>query len=137
VSLNTSGLLSSIVVKNTLAGPSNSQVWNTFVPGALTSILTDGRFTPDGNLTLTRIQVQLSTTPSGCKTAAVIQVTDGTVGGTRTLPLQAAVSESGPVSINYAADVPLAVSVSVAAAGCKPVRKTRMCSSSTRGDNTR
>jgi len=129
--------LSSIVVKTTLAGPSNSQVWNTFVPGALTSILTAGRFTPDGNLTLTRIQVQLSTTPSGCKTAAVIQVTDGTVGSACALPLQAALSDSGPVSINYAADVALAVSVSVAAAGCTPVRKTRMCSSSTRGDNAR
>jgi len=85
----------------------------------LTSVFTAGRITPDGNLTVTRIQVQLQTTPAVCKTAAVIQITDGTIAGTRTLPLQAASSDSGPLSVNYAAGVPITVGVSVAAAGCK------------------
>jgi hypothetical protein len=84
----------------------------------LTSVLTAGRFTPDGNLTITRVQAQLSTTPS-CRTTAVIQVTNGTVGGSHTLPLQATSSDSGPLAINVGAGVPISVGVSVPAAGCK------------------
>jgi len=100
------------------AGPSNSQLWNTFVPGALTGVLTAGRFTPDGNITITRVQVQLQTAPSGCKVVGAIQVTDGTAAGTETASLAAASFDSGPLAMNFSAGVPITVSVS-SAANCK------------------
>jgi hypothetical protein len=83
----------------------------------LTTVLTGGKFTPDGNITLTRIQVQLQTGPASCKTNAVIQVTNGT--STDTVALLGASSDSGPLSINLNSGVPISVGVSVAAAGCK------------------
>ena len=101
------------------AGPANSQLWNTFLSGSLTSVFIGGRFTPDGNLTVTRIHVQLQTAPAGCRINTVIRMTDGTTGGTQTLTLMAASNDSGPLALNYSAAVPINVGVSVAAAGCK------------------
>jgi hypothetical protein len=100
------------------AGPSNSQLWNTFIP-ALTTAVTSGRFTPDGSLTVTRIQVQLSAAPASCKTNAVIRLTDGTVSGTATVTLTAAANDSGPASINFTAGIPITIGVSVLPAGCR------------------
>jgi hypothetical protein len=90
------------------------------VTGALTSNgVAAGRFTPDGNLTVTRLEAQMPVTPAGCKTQAVIQVTDGTVAHTRTLTLTAASNDSGPIAIDFAAGVPISISVAIPAAGCK------------------
>ena len=100
------------------AGPANSQLWNTFMAGALNSVLTAGRFTPDGNLTMTRIQVSLHTAPTGCNTNAVVQVSDGTPAGTKTLTLTAAAGDSGPLAVNYSAGTVLTVGISTKAAGC-------------------
>jgi hypothetical protein len=100
------------------AGPSNSQLWNTFLPGTLTRVFTAARFTPDVSLTLTRIQVGLGTAPSGCGPNAVVQISDGTAAGTKTLTLTAASNDSGPLAVNYTAGTPITVGVSIRAAGC-------------------
>jgi hypothetical protein len=67
---------------------------------------------------MTRIQVYLQTSPVGCNTNAVVQISDGTPGGTKTLTLAAAANDSGPLSVNYSAGVPINVGVSVRAVGC-------------------
>jgi hypothetical protein len=100
------------------AGPANSQVWNMFLAGALSSVFTAGRLTPDGNLSVTRIQVGLGTAPLGCTTNAVIQISDGTSAGTKTLTLTAAANDSGPLAVNYSAGTPILVGVSIRAIGC-------------------
>lgn len=99
-------------------GPASSQLWNTFLAGALNTVFTGGRFTPDGNLTVTRMQVHLQTAPIGCNTNAVIQISDGTPAGTKTLMLTAAANDSGPLAVNYSAGTPILVGVSVRAVGC-------------------
>jgi hypothetical protein len=81
-------------------------------------VFTGGRFTPDGNLTVTRIQVYLQTAPDGCDTNAVVQIGDGTPDGTNALTLAAAANDSGPLAVNYAAGVPISVVVSTRAVGC-------------------
>jgi uncharacterized repeat protein (TIGR03803 family) len=101
------------------AGPSNTQLWTTFLSGALTSVGVHGRFTPDGNLTVTRVQAQVPSAPAGCRTTAVLRVTNGTAAGTISLPLPGSSNDTGAISINYAAGVPISVGVGVAAAGCR------------------
>jgi hypothetical protein len=100
------------------AGSANSQAWNTFLAGALTSVFTAARLTPDGNLSVTRIQVGLGTAPLGCSTNAVIQISDGTPAGTKTLTLTAAANDSGPLTVNYSAGTPILVGLSIRAVGC-------------------
>ena len=100
------------------AGPANSQVWNTFLAGALSRVFTAGGLTPDGNLSVTRIQVGLGTAPLGCSTNAVIQISDGTPAGTKTVTLTAAANDSGPLAVNYSAGTPILVGVSIRAVGC-------------------
>ena len=100
------------------AGPANSQVWNTFLAGALSNVFTAGRLTPDRDLSITRIQVGLGTAPLGCSTNAVIRISDGTPAGTKTLTLTAAANDSGPLAVNYSAGAPILVGVSIRALGC-------------------
>ncbi|HWW87355.1 MAG TPA: choice-of-anchor tandem repeat GloVer-containing protein, partial [Vicinamibacterales bacterium] len=100
------------------AGPANSQLWNTFLAGAFNNVFTASRFTPDGNLTMTGIQVQLETAPVGCVTNAVIRVSDGTPAGTRTLTLTSAANDSGPLAVDYSAGTPITVGISTRAVGC-------------------
>jgi hypothetical protein len=87
-----------------------------FLPGALTSIWTGATLTLDKAITVTRLQVQTKTGPSGCTTNAVVRLTDGTT--PVSLTISAAASDSGAISQNYAAGAALAVSVSTAASGC-------------------
>jgi uncharacterized repeat protein (TIGR03803 family) len=95
------------------AGPSHSNVWTTFLAGQLTSAGTAGAFTPEGAVTVTRIQVQMLATPVNCRANAVLQLTDGTAAGTRTLTLTTAATDSGSVSLDYAAGATLRVGISV------------------------
>ncbi len=89
---------------------------NTFLPGALTSAWTGTTCTLDKAITVTRIQVQAKTAPSGCGTNAVVRVTDGTT--PQTVTVSAAANDSGALTQNYAAGAVITVSVSTAAAGC-------------------
>ena len=88
------------------------------MPGTLTRVFTAARFTPDGNLTVTRMQVGLGTAPSGCSTNAIVQISNGTAAGTKTLTLTAASNDSGPLAVNYTAGTPITVGISVRANGC-------------------
>jgi uncharacterized repeat protein (TIGR03803 family) len=98
-------------------GPANSQLWNALLD--LTTVGKGSTFTPDGNLTVTRVQIQLQTVPAGCNGAATVKITDGTSGGTRTFAVNSATIDSGPLSMNFTAGVPIGLGVSAAAAGCK------------------
>ena len=92
-----------------------SQVWTTFIAGPLTSTLTAGRFTPDGNIRVTRIQVMLQGAPASCRGNAVVHLTDGTTAGTRQLSLASVSADSGAIAIDYVAGTPLTVGISVPA----------------------
>jgi hypothetical protein len=96
------------------ASPRGEQ--NVFLPGALTSTWTGATWTPDKALTITRLQVQAKTAPSGCATNAVVRLTDGTTPVNVTIA--AAANDSGAITQNYAAGTSLTVAVQTVAAGC-------------------
>ena len=90
--------------------------FDTALPGALTSTWTGSTVTLDKAITVTRVQTQAKTAPSGCSTNAVIRLTDGTTPVNVTIA--AAANDSGAITQNYAAGATLTVSVQTAAAGC-------------------
>jgi hypothetical protein len=96
------------------ASPRGQQ--NVFLPGALTSTWTGATWTPDKAVTVTRLQVQAKTAPSGCATNAVVRFTDGTT--PINLTITAAANDSGAITQNYAAGTSLTVAVQTVAAGC-------------------
>jgi len=89
---------------------------NVFLPGALTSTWTGATWTTDKAVTITRVQVQAKTAPSGCTTNAVVRFTDGT--SPVNVTISAAANDSGAITQNYAAGSSLQVLVQTAAAGC-------------------
>lgn len=89
---------------------------NIFLPGALNTTWTGSTWTPDKAVTVTRMQVQAKTGPSGCTTNAVVRLTDGA--NPVNVTISAAANDSGSVAQNYAAGTPLTLSVQTAAAGC-------------------
>lgn len=89
---------------------------NVFLPGALTSTWTGSTWTTDKPVTVTRVQVQAKTAPSGCTTNAVVRLTDGTTPVNVTI--SAAANDSGAIAQNYGAGASLTVAVQTAAAGC-------------------
>lgn len=92
---------------------------NVFLPGALTTAWTGATWTTDKAVTITRMQVQAKTAPSGCTTNAIVRLTDGAT--PVNLTLTAAANDSGPIAQNYAAGAALTVSVQTAASGCTTV----------------
>jgi len=96
------------------ASPRGEQ--NVFLPGALTSTWTGSTWTPDKGVTVTRVQVQAKTAPSGCTTNAIVRITDGTTPVSVTI--SAAANDSGAIAQNYAAGASLSIAVQTAAAGC-------------------
>jgi hypothetical protein len=89
---------------------------NVFLPGALTSTWTGSTWTPDKAVTVTRLQVQTKTAPSGCTTNAVVRLTDGA--SPVNVTVAAAANDSGAIAQNYAAGASLTVALQTAAAGC-------------------
>ncbi len=96
------------------ASPRGEQ--NVFLPGALTSTWTGSTWTPDKAVTVTRLQAQAKTAPSGCTTNAIVRLTDGTT--PVNLTIAAAANDSGAIAQNYAAGASLTIAVQTAAAGC-------------------
>lgn len=96
------------------ASPRGEQ--SVFLPGVLTSTWTGSTWTLDKGVTVTRVQVQAKTAPSGCSTNAVVQITDGT--SPVNITVSAAANDSGPITQGYAAAASLTISVQTAAAGC-------------------
>ena len=97
-------------------GPAGSQVWSAFLTGLKPAYVASS-FTPDNAIVVTRIQAQLAGAPPACVLSAVIALSDGTVSGTQTLPITGTANDSGPIAQNYAAGVPIQLSVSTPA-GC-------------------
>jgi hypothetical protein len=87
-----------------------------FLPGALTSRWTGSSWTLDKAITVTRVQVQAKTAPSGCGTNAVVRLSDGT--NNVNVTVNAASNDSGAISQNYAAAAILTIGNQTAAAGC-------------------
>ena len=115
--LNSSGISAdSVRVNGELISAAPRSVHNVFLPGALTSTWTGATLTLDKAITVTRLQVQTKTGPSGCTTNAVVRLTDGTT--PVNLTLSAAANDSGAISQNYAAGAVLTVSVPTPASGC-------------------
>jgi hypothetical protein len=96
------------------ASPRGEQ--NAFLPGALTSTWTGSTWTLDKAVTVTRVQVQAKTAPSGCTTNAIVRLTDGTT--PVNLTISGAANDSGAVAQNYSAGASLTIAVQTAAAGC-------------------
>jgi len=92
-------------------GPAGSQAWNVFVPRTDRLLPTvAGTFTPGNNITVTRVQAQARVAPNACKTDAIVQVSDGTAGGTINLPIKAAANDSGVLGVNFQAGTPITLS---------------------------
>jgi len=96
------------------ASPRGEQ--NVFLSGALTSTWTGSTWTPDKAVTVTRVQVQAKSAPSGCTTNAIVRLTDGT--SPVNVTISAAANDSGAIAQNYAAGASLSVAIQTAAAGC-------------------
>jgi hypothetical protein len=96
------------------AAPRGEQ--NIFLPGALTTTWVASTWTPDKAVTVTRLQVQTKTAPAACTSNAVVRLTDGTTAVN--LTISGATNDSGALTQNYAAGIPLSLSVQTAAAGC-------------------
>jgi hypothetical protein len=91
-------------------------LWTAFLPGALTSTWTGATWTTDKAVTITRVQLQAKTAPSGCTTNAVVRLTDGA--SPVNVTIAAATNDSGAITQNYAAAAALTIVVQTAAAGC-------------------
>ena len=84
---------------------------------ALKSPVVASAFTPDNNVTVTRIQAQAMLPPSGCTSNLALQVSDGSPAGAITLPVTASANDTGPLAVNYAAGTSLTLTV-VPGSGC-------------------
>jgi hypothetical protein len=62
---------------------------------------------------VTHIQVQSGVAPSGCTTNAVLQLSNGV--SSRLLTLNSLASDTGTISVNFAAGIPIKMTVSTAA----------------------
>lgn len=98
-------------------GPAGSQVWSAYIQEAFKNSPNVSRFTPANDIVLTRIEADAYVPPSGCTNDILLQVSDGTVAGTKTLALAADENDTGPLSVNYAAGTTLRLSV-VKPSGC-------------------
>ncbi|MFI5096521.1 MAG: hypothetical protein ACHQT6_00975 [Candidatus Acidiferrales bacterium] len=96
------------------ASPRGEQ--NIFLPGPLTSTWTGSTWIIDRAITITRVQVQAKTSPSGCTQNAIVRLTDGTT--PVNVMISAVANDSGRITHNYAAGAALTVNVQIAAAGC-------------------
>ena len=80
---------------------------------------TGSTWTPDKSITVTRVQVQAKTAPSGRATNAIVRLTDGTTPAN--LTIAAAANDRGAITQNYAAGASLTIAVQTAAAGCATI----------------
>jgi hypothetical protein len=107
---------SGIALDSETVSASPRGIVNVSLPGALTSTWTGSTITLDKAITVTRLQVQAKTAPSGCTTNAIVRLTDGTT--PVSVGVSGAANDSGPITQNYPAGVTLTLSVQTAAAGC-------------------
>lgn len=98
-------------------GPAGSQVWSAYIQEAFKNSPNVSRFTPANDIVLTRIEADAYVPPSGCTNDMLLQVSDGTVAGTKTLALAADENDTGPLAVNYAAGAMLRLSV-IKPSGC-------------------
>src|SRR5947209_488108 len=98
-------------------GPSGSQVWNAYIQQAAKNSANIARFTPANDIVLTRIEADAVVPPSGCTSNIQLQVSDGTVAGTKTLALASDENDTGPMAVNYSAGTTLRLSI-VPPSGC-------------------
>ena len=96
-------------------GPSRSQTWSAFIAN-FDQTFRASIFTPDGDITVTRIELQLTTAPAGCAINTRVRVTDGTTAHTFTV--NNGHEDTGPLTLDYAAGTQISLHVTRAASGC-------------------
>lgn len=101
------------------AGAAGSGIWNVFLPGSFNSLRVGSKFTPTSPITMTRIEIHMQTPPKWCKVNAIVTLSDGTLAGTVSLVIDGAAKDSGLLSKNFAAGVPIVMGVTWPAIGCK------------------
>jgi len=116
VALATSPALTTPSIGGEAVSAAPRATFSSFLPGALTSTWTGVTLTPDKAITITRLQAQAKTAPSGCSTNAVVQLAQGAT--TQNLTISAAANDSGAISVNLSAGTAVTLGVSTAAAGC-------------------
>jgi len=88
-------------------------IWATYVPD-LTVPYTASTLTPSEDIAVTRVQAQLELPGQNCSVNPVITLSNGTASVVLSLPTLA--NDTGPVDTNFAAGIPITVSVSSPAA---------------------
>jgi collagen triple helix repeat protein len=96
-------------------GPASGQIWNSYVPAALSTPVVAAAFTPDNAITVTRMQAQALVAPANCRTNLMMQLSDGTTA--TTLPVSAAANDSGTLALNFGAGTPLKLTITPSS-GC-------------------
>jgi hypothetical protein len=84
--------------------------------GPLTSKWTAASWTPDKAVTITRVQIQVKSPPSGCSTNAIALLSDGAA--SVQLAITGPSNDSGPIRQDYPAGASLAFGVQTPAVGC-------------------
>lgn len=90
-------------------------VFSVFLP-SLQQTGTVASWTPDKPLVITRIQTGQLLAPAGCGQNAILTVSQGS--NSVTLPITAAINDSGPITFAVSAGSPVGLSISQPATGC-------------------
>jgi hypothetical protein len=94
-------------------------MWNAWAWGTLERSFSISRFTPDGPITVTRIEVQLQIAGLRCRRDPTLTLSDGTAKGTTQLVLHNTSSDSGPLSIDVPAGATIRLDVDEEARDCR------------------
>jgi hypothetical protein len=98
------------------AAPRN--IYNCFLPGALSSLWTGCTWIPDAAVIVERVQIRLKTAPATCTTQASIRTTNGSNPIDTVTSNTVSVYDSGVVSAAYASGATVTVAIVQAAATC-------------------
>ena len=93
--------------------------WSAYAAGSLERTFVVGHFTPDGPITVTRIQVQIQADTVNCRQHPILALSDGTRTGTMTLQLKSAAVDSGALSMDVAAGSTLLLMVNGKEGECR------------------
>jgi hypothetical protein len=89
--------------------------YTAILPGTLTNPYTASTFTLDYGIVVSRVEITLKTAPQGCASSAVVSLNGST---DLDVPINAVMSDSGPVTIPMNVGTPLQVVLSAPAQGC-------------------
>jgi hypothetical protein len=99
-------------------GPAGTQTWNVYVPLPVLNSFVAATFTPNNNISVTRMEAGAAVAPAGCTTNATLSISDGT--NLHSLTISSAANDSGLLSppLSYGSGVPIRLTVNPPA-GCR------------------